>query len=216
MTLHVELPGAGYPTTSRSVVQRRQITLAILVLLLIFTAFLRIRHLVDFVEWPDEIYTVWQAKMNIRDGLIHTDPFWPPLFGTLVWVWMNLVGLSLEAIRFLSVLFSLLGTYCVYQAARALYRLAGQYPARATQAGIIAALAFATMGSMSLIRQLLVANLVDRLKLAVCPLILPKTGAEPTFEGLPDLGFDLVSNKVLDGRVLLLEYRPMGEPSYRD
>jgi hypothetical protein len=57
---------------------------------------------------------------------------------------------------------------------------------------------------------------VDRLKLVVCPLILPKTGAEPTFEGLPDMGFDLVSNKVLDGHVLLLEYRPTGEPPYRD
>lgn len=73
-----------------------------------------------------------------------------------------------------------------------------------------------TLGSMSLVRQLLVAGLVDRLKLVVCPLILPKTGAEPTFEGLPDIGFDLVSNKVLDGRVLLLEYRPLGEPPYRD
>lgn len=73
-----------------------------------------------------------------------------------------------------------------------------------------------TLGSMSLVRQLLIAGLVDRLKLVVCPLILPKTGAEPTFEGLPDIGFDLVSNKVLDGRVLLLEYRPTGEPPYRD
>jgi dihydrofolate reductase len=73
-----------------------------------------------------------------------------------------------------------------------------------------------TLGSISLVKQLLTADLVDRLKLVVCPLILPKTGAEPTFEGLPDIGFDLVSNKVLDGRVLLLEYRPTGEPPYQD
>ncbi|MBA3869597.1 MAG: dihydrofolate reductase family protein [Anaerolineae bacterium] len=73
-----------------------------------------------------------------------------------------------------------------------------------------------TLGSLSLVRQLLIAGLVDRLKLVVCPLILPKTGVEPTFEGLPDMGFDLVSNKVLDGRVLLLEYRPTGEPPYSD
>ena len=73
-----------------------------------------------------------------------------------------------------------------------------------------------TLGSMSLVRQLLIAGLVDRLKLVVCPLIIPKTGAEPTFEGLPDMGFELVSNTVLDGRVLLLEYRPAGEPPYRD
>ena len=71
-----------------------------------------------------------------------------------------------------------------------------------------------TLGSVSLVQQLLTAGLVDRLKLVVCPLILPQTGIEPTFEGLPDTGFDLVSTRVLDGRVLLLEYRPAGAPPY--
>ena len=71
-----------------------------------------------------------------------------------------------------------------------------------------------TLGSLSLVRQLLVAGLVDRLKLVICPLVLPQTGSEPTFAGLPDLSFDLVSTKVLDGRVLLLEYQPTGEPPY--
>lgn len=71
-----------------------------------------------------------------------------------------------------------------------------------------------TLGSLSLVRQLLVAGLVDRLKLTVCPLVLPQTGSEPIFERLPDIGFDLVSTKVLDGHVLLLEYRPVGEPPY--
>jgi dihydrofolate reductase len=69
-----------------------------------------------------------------------------------------------------------------------------------------------TVGSVSLVQQLLVAGLVDRLKLIVCPLILPETGVEPIFRGLPDIGFDLLSTKVLDGQVLLLEYRPAGEP----
>lgn len=73
-----------------------------------------------------------------------------------------------------------------------------------------------TLGSLSLVRQLLMAGLVDRLKLVVCPLVLPQTGAEPTFAGLPDMGFDLHSTQVLDGRVLLLEYRPTGAPPYRD
>jgi dihydrofolate reductase len=71
-----------------------------------------------------------------------------------------------------------------------------------------------TLGSLSLVRQLLEAGLVDRLKLVVCPLVLPQTGTEPAFEGLPDMGFDLLSTKVLDGRVLLLEYRPTGTPPY--
>ncbi len=71
-----------------------------------------------------------------------------------------------------------------------------------------------TLGSLSLVRQLLAAELVDHLKLVVCPLVLPQTGVEPTFEGLPDIGFDLLSTGILDGRVLLLEYRPAGAPPY--
>jgi dihydrofolate reductase len=73
-----------------------------------------------------------------------------------------------------------------------------------------------TLGSLSLVRQLLEATLVDRLKLVVCPLVLPQTGIEPTFEGLPDMGLALLSTKVLDARVLLLEYRPTGAPPYSD
>src|SRR5690349_13477759 len=49
-----------------------------------------------------------------------------------------------------------------------------------------------TLGSVSLVQQLLAASLVDRLKLVVCPLILPETGVEPIFKGLPDMGFDLL------------------------
>lgn len=71
-----------------------------------------------------------------------------------------------------------------------------------------------TLGSLSLVRQLLTAGLVDRLKLVICPLALPQTGVESVFDGLPDMGFDLVSNKILDGRVLLLEYQPTGRPPY--
>jgi dihydrofolate reductase len=73
-----------------------------------------------------------------------------------------------------------------------------------------------TVGSVSLVQQLLAAGLVDCLKLVICPLILPKTGVEPIFEPLPDMGFDLLSTKVLDGRVLLLEYKPSGAPPYSD
>lgn len=71
-----------------------------------------------------------------------------------------------------------------------------------------------TLGSLSLVHQLLTAGLVDRLKLIVCPLVLPQSGSEPTFAGLPDTGFELLSTQVLDHRVLLLEYRPAGTPPY--
>jgi dihydrofolate reductase len=73
-----------------------------------------------------------------------------------------------------------------------------------------------TLGSLSLVRQLLTAGLADRLKLVLCPLVLPQTGVERTFEGLPDIGFALVSTRVLDRSVLLLEYRPTGAPPYSD
>jgi hypothetical protein len=56
--------------------------------------------------------------------------------------------------------------------------------------------------------------LVDRLKLVVCPLVLGETGIEPLFADLPDIGFDLLSTKILDERVLLVEYRPAGLPPY--
>ena len=68
------------------------------------------------------------------------------------------------------------------------------------------------LGSLSLVRQLLVAGLVDRVKLIICPLVLPQTGIEPVFGGLPDMGFELLSISVLDTRVLLVEYRPAGAP----
>jgi dihydrofolate reductase len=68
------------------------------------------------------------------------------------------------------------------------------------------------LGSLSLVRQLLAAGLVNRLKLVICPLVLPQTGSDPIFEGLPDTGFDMLSTRLLDGRVLLVEYCPAGAP----
>jgi hypothetical protein len=41
----------------------------------------------------------------------------------------------------------------------------------------------------------------------VFPLVLGETGSEPTFANLPDLELELVENSVLDGRLLMLEYR---------
>jgi dihydrofolate reductase len=70
------------------------------------------------------------------------------------------------------------------------------------------------LGSLSVMRQLLEAGLLDGLRLLICPLVVPKTGVEPAFEGLPDLAFALSSQQVLDNRVLLLEYRPNGLPPH--
>jgi len=73
-----------------------------------------------------------------------------------------------------------------------------------------------TLGSLSLVKQLLRAGLVHRLSVVVCPLVLAQTGVEPAFADLPDIGLDLLSIRTLDRRVLLLEYRPLGAPPYAD
>ncbi|GAA3953011.1 dihydrofolate reductase family protein [Actinomadura viridis] len=74
--------------------------------------------------------------------------------------------------------------------------------------------ALRTIGSLSVVRQLLHAGLVDRLRLMVFPLIIGATGQEPAFARLPDVALDLVGQSVIDGRIVVLEYRPSGEPPY--
>lgn len=69
-----------------------------------------------------------------------------------------------------------------------------------------------TMGSLSLVRGLLSAGLVDRLRLVVFPQILAVTGREPLFAGLPDLDLELLAQEVLDERLMVVEYRPTPKP----
>jgi dihydrofolate reductase len=70
------------------------------------------------------------------------------------------------------------------------------------------------VGSLSLVRQLLNGGRLDRLRLMVFPLIVGETGREPFFAQLADVALELVSQTVLDGRVVLLDYRPAGLPPY--
>jgi dihydrofolate reductase len=65
-----------------------------------------------------------------------------------------------------------------------------------------------TVGSLTLVRSLFGLKLVDRLRLAVFPLVLGPDGREPWFAGYPRAGLDLVASTVLDGRIILLEYQP--------
>jgi len=51
-------------------------------------------------------------------------------------------------------------------------------------------------------------GLVDRLRLMVFPLILGSAGREPIYDGYPQAGLELIDTKVLDSRLILLEYRP--------
>jgi dihydrofolate reductase len=65
-----------------------------------------------------------------------------------------------------------------------------------------------TIGSLLVVKALLEARMVDRLRLTVFPLILGSTGREPVFAGLPDIHLELVDTEVLDARLVTLEYRP--------
>jgi dihydrofolate reductase len=70
------------------------------------------------------------------------------------------------------------------------------------------------IGSLSLVRQMLSAGLIDRLRLLVFPLIVGETGQEPAFAQVPDVALDLIAQSVLDRRIVLSEYRPSGLPPY--
>jgi dihydrofolate reductase len=68
-----------------------------------------------------------------------------------------------------------------------------------------------TIGSVSLARQLIGAGLVDRLRLMIFPLIAGDAGRDPFFADMASTDFELAEHRVLDGRVLLVEYRPTGK-----
>jgi dihydrofolate reductase len=70
--------------------------------------------------------------------------------------------------------------------------------------------ALRTMGSLSLVASLLRAGLVDRLRLSVFPVVLGSRGREPFSVDWGTQQFLLVSTQVLDGRVVVLEYRTAG------
>jgi len=65
-----------------------------------------------------------------------------------------------------------------------------------------------TVGSLSLVRSLFALGLVDRLRLAVFPLVLGPDGRQPWSAGFQRTGLDLVASTVPDGRIVLSEYRP--------
>ena len=67
-----------------------------------------------------------------------------------------------------------------------------------------------TVGSLSVARQLLDAKVVDVFRLMVFPLLAGPDGREPAFAEMASTDLELVDHQILDGRVLLVEYRPTG------
>lgn len=64
------------------------------------------------------------------------------------------------------------------------------------------------IGSISLVRSMMQVGLVDRLRLIVFPVILGAAGREPIYAGYGRTGLELIETRVLDSRLILLEYRP--------
>jgi dihydrofolate reductase len=65
-----------------------------------------------------------------------------------------------------------------------------------------------TIGSLTLCRSLLRADLVDRFRVVVFPVITGGSGRERIYDGYPDVALDMISSRTFDGRIQLLEYVP--------
>jgi dihydrofolate reductase len=70
-----------------------------------------------------------------------------------------------------------------------------------------------SIGSVRLVKSMMRLGLVDRLRLAIFPLTLGGAGRAPAFADHPRSGYELIDSKVLDSRLVMLEYRPARDPS---
>lgn len=67
-----------------------------------------------------------------------------------------------------------------------------------------------TIGSLSLVRQLLAGGLVDQVRLVTFPLFAGDAGREWAYTDIVPADLQLIDHRVLDGRILVVEYRPTG------
>jgi dihydrofolate reductase len=65
-----------------------------------------------------------------------------------------------------------------------------------------------TLGSVSLCRSLITAELADRFRVVVFPVVTGATGQDRIYDGYPDIRLDLVESRTFDGGLQLLEYVP--------
>jgi dihydrofolate reductase len=70
------------------------------------------------------------------------------------------------------------------------------------------AIEMSTLGSVSLCRSLITAELVDRFRVVLFPVITGATGQERIYDGYPDIKLDLVESRTFEGGLQLLDYVP--------
>ena len=65
-----------------------------------------------------------------------------------------------------------------------------------------------TIGSLTLCRSLVEADLVDRFRVVMFPVITGATGRERIYDGYPDVALDMTDSRTFDGQIQLVEYAP--------
>ncbi|WP_456695560.1 dihydrofolate reductase family protein [Aeromicrobium sp. P5_D10] len=65
-----------------------------------------------------------------------------------------------------------------------------------------------TIGSASLCRSLVIAGLVDRLRVVVFPVVNGASGQDPFYAGWPDVALETVEHRTFDGRLQMMEFVP--------
>jgi dihydrofolate reductase len=68
-----------------------------------------------------------------------------------------------------------------------------------------------SIGSVTLVKSMVELGLVDRLRLAIFPLVLGHAGRELIFAAYPRIRLELTQTAVIDWRIVMAEYRPTGK-----
>jgi hypothetical protein len=106
------------------------------VLILLVTAWARIIYVPSLPFNADEIWSVWQTLGSPIDVIRWTPPDWTFPYFLTVWGWKEIVGLTPEALRMLSVLSSMIGGACFYAVTRRIWNEKTALLALAIYAGL--------------------------------------------------------------------------------
>ena len=90
----------------------------LLVTLLLAVAAARILFIADVHLHGDELWSIWQGMGDLVDTIRWTPYDWPPLYFILLDVWAEIVGYETLSLRYLSVLFYMIGSAFLYQAVK--------------------------------------------------------------------------------------------------
>lgn len=105
-------------------------------LILLVAAWARIIYLHSLPMNADEIWSIWQTLGTPADVIRWTPSDWPFPYFMLVWGWKEIVGLTPEALRVLSLLISMIGGASFYALTRRIWNETTALLALAIYAGL--------------------------------------------------------------------------------